>query len=369
MKIDFLIVDNLYQSTVHFSREFSRALKKRGVKTRCFRIGKNNFYRILPILFQDPPDFTCSFSDITIGEGVPLGDQWNIPHISFLIDPAIYFLHQLRGSHSWVTCVDRDDCAFIKQLGFSRVAFLPHGASKVNDIVEERPLDLIFFGTCIDYLAIEEQWKVQLTMREQRLLKEAADLVLSNNTVSCLKALSEAGLNTNTLFFHQQLDSYIRGKDRIELLKSMEGLGLHVWGKGPWKKYLKRTQIHKPVRYSTLFTILEKAKILLNSSPRFKNGSHERIFQSLAHETLVVTGENPYIKESFCDGDSILTYPHGEWITARQKVEDVLNDQSYRQLAQKGKAIVDAFHTWDQRADSLLHFLKTNAIPKAEVSI
>ena len=93
MHIDFLVGDNLYDSTLYFSKEFCKALEKCGAKTRLFPIADGGFFSACEAIMHQRPDFTCSFSDITVGPGMPLGDQWQIPHLSMLVDPAIYYLH------------------------------------------------------------------------------------------------------------------------------------------------------------------------------------------------------------------------------------------------------------------------------------
>src|SRR5262249_1229 len=140
MKIDFLVGNNPYGTTVHFSKGLSEALRRLGVSTRLFWVDDGLFFQAFYDIMADPPDFTCSFSDISL-EKKPLGDLWQIPHLSFLVDPPIYFLHQLLGDYGWVSCVDEHDVAFVKGLGFQRSFFLPHAADRnvLTSVEKERP--------------------------------------------------------------------------------------------------------------------------------------------------------------------------------------------------------------------------------------
>ena len=94
---------------------------------------------------------------------------------------------------------------------------------------------------------------------------------------------------------------------------------------------------------------MKKAKVVLNSSPRFKRGSHERILYALMCGCCVLTGESTFINESFIDQKHLLTYRYGQW---ENKLLDFL--PRWEEIAAEGQAEVLAAHTWDARAETLL---------------
>lgn len=352
--IAFLIGDNPYRSTLHFTHKFKEALIEEGAHVECYDLSKGEFYKVL----QNPPDLTCSFSDITVGDGMPLGDQWQIPHLSLLIDPAIYYLHQLKGTYSLVTCVDEKECEWIEKIPFPRVCFLPHGVEKdLVDNKEERIYDIAFFGTCTDYEQVRRNWKERFSWHTIKQLEEAAERVLSLENVSLFQALIEAGCDENLPMLHHELDLYISGKDRIELLRALKHHPLHIWGDGPWEKHLPSAHIYPSQPFDQVLPLLQKTRLLLNSSPRFKQGSHERIFYGLTSGALVLTGENPYINRHFTN-DHLLTYRHGHWEECVDCVNTILSDESLRAtIAKQGREQVLSGHTWNHRARTLLDFL------------
>lgn len=358
MNIDFLIADNPYQSTLHFSKKFGEALQRKGVQVRWFDISEGRFYQAFYQILKAPPDFTASFSDIRIGEGLPLGDQWQIPHISFFIDPAIYFLHQLKGRFSFVTSIDQEDTAFIKQ-SMPRVCFLPHAVEKeLRDLDQKRIYDVVLLGTCVDIENVRAQWKETFSPSIIRILEEAAERVLSPEGISSLRALIEAGVEKDLVRLHHELDLYIGGKDRMDLVNSLESMDLHIWGEGPWEKVAPKAIFHGPVSFQESLEVMQRAKLLLNSSPRFKNGSHERLFYGLASGALVVTGNNSFIKGSFTDEKDILTYEYGSCKESVPKIAKMLaNDDERQACVERGKRIVAASHTWENRAETLLTWL------------
>lgn len=222
MKIDFLLADNRYGSTRHFAKGFCAALERAGVEVRKHWIDDGQFYHAYSTITQDPPDCTCSFADLTFGTQ-SLGNSWQIPHFSYLIDPAIYFLHHFQGDYSWVSCVDQGDVDFVKQGGFSKVQFLPHGVDRDLETSPfvERPYEVVFFGSCLD---TELDWSERFSKNECDLLHQASEAVLQT-PISTLDALVELGVSQEKLlFFHHEVDLYTRAKDRIALLQSSKGL-------------------------------------------------------------------------------------------------------------------------------------------------
>ena len=342
MKIDVLAAGNQYGTGTHFAKGLAAALERNGVTTRLFWVDDGHFFHALHAILNDPPDLTCSFADISLNKK-PLGDLWQIPHLSWLVDPPIYFLHQLQGTYSYAACVDAEDLAFITRLGFPRGHFLPHGADicHLTPINIERPYNAVFFGTCVDYEAIAAHWPVEI----RELLLVASARVLSPAGVTIAQALQELGVNSENLpHYHGEVDRYTRGKDRIELIRSLKDR-VHIWGEGPWGKYLPGYPIHPSVSFDQALDIMKQSRVVLNSAPRFKAGAHERIFHALLCGAAVYTGENRYLTAELPE---LLTYQFGTW--------DTPVFSNWDEVASAGQARVVASHTWDSRAATFLPF-------------
>jgi len=346
MKIDFLVADNQYDSTLTFAKGFVKALERQGVEARIIWAGEYQFSKALYEISANSPDLTCSFSDITGWDGQNLGELLQIPHLSILVDPVVYFLHQLKGEYSWVSCVDEEEAQLLKEeFAFERSFFLPHGVDRaLLDLPEkERLYDVVFFGTCVDLDVVEESWKELYPVRTQKLLKEVSERVLSPEGISTLKALIEAGVKEDEMVvMHSEVDLYTREKNRIELLRAVKGRSVDVWGDGPWEKYGLNAKIHPAIHFDQTVEIMRQSRVVLNSSPRFMHGSHERIFHALACGCQVVTGDNSFVRKHFKSSDGVWTYRYGEW-------EDFpdLPEQKVRR-----EAVLP--HTWDARATTLL---------------
>ncbi len=332
MKIDFLIADNPYDTTPYFAEGFIAALQKGGADVRSLKITPATFVDVCKKIQERKPTLTLSFSDITDGGGNSLGNCLQIPHFTYMLDPAIYFLYHLQGSYSYVSCVDQGDVEFVKNLGFERVSFLPHAVDgRVKCYFESPSYDAVFFGTCIDYEALKLPPN----------LMEAANRVLTSD-VSILQALIDLKTSDENLVpsFHL-VDHYTRGKERVELVSAMPSVS--IWGGGPWEKYASHASIYDPIEFNEAIDIMRQAKVVLNSSCRFKRGYHERIFYALLVGTPVITAENPLLKGF----EGVLTYKPGEWESAPDLLEKEFSIEA-------GQARVIDEHTWDSRAKELL---------------
>ena len=340
MRIDLLVGENQYDSTLYFSKKLSEALERQGVNTRLFWVADGNFHEAARAIMHEPPDLTCSFSDITVGDNQPIGDQWQIPHLSMLLDPAIYSLHQLKGEYSLISCVDEEDVAFVKELGFERAFFLPHGVDHDLSGYEERSYEAVFFGSCFDYEKINASWSPKI----RPLLEQAAERVLSPEGISTLRALLEAGVEKGLPTYHHEVDLYVRAKDRVELVRAFSSTPVHIWGSGPWKRLCPNAIVHRSIPFEKTIEKMKRAKLLLNSAPRFKHGSHERILYGLACGCSVLTGESSFITNHFHDEPSLYTYRYGHWQEISPKYSERKVNLNH--------------HSWDQRAKTLITFVK-----------
>jgi spore maturation protein CgeB len=103
---------------------------------------------------------------------------------------------------------------------------------------------------------------------------------------------------------------------------------------------------------------MKNAQIVLNSSPMFKTGAHERIFYGLGLGATVLTNETPWNQEHFSK-EELLTYPSGDPKLVYDKIADLLNHPNQlKEMAFKGQKKVLERHTWDIRAKQLLKLIE-----------
>lgn len=373
---------NLYESKRHFAQGLIAAFEKKGIETKVIDVQENllNAQGIASLVAFDP-QFTCSFNTfMPTRDNQYLWDIIKIPHLYIHLDPALYASHLTQSPYIAISCVDRFDCAALEGGDFRRTFFLPHAVENGISYAEgkERTFDCVFLGSCYDYESLKTIWKGDLTAEQVTVLDEAVEIVLSDNKTPIADALvaawEHASLDPRKVDFitlYKYIDYYSRGKDRVDLLRSFKDTKVHVFGevapdipscKKGWNHYLgnqKNIIIHPPVNFTEGIEIIKNSKVVLNSMPFFKNGSHERILYALGCGALPVTSDNLWVQEQFSVGNEVIAYQNRSLEGVEGQVKAILKDEPRRLSGvTAGKKKVLKNHTWDNRADTILNFLK-----------
>ena len=375
-KVCFVVTGNLHEILYHFTLKMHEAFLRAGIESRIITF--KNFYSPEEMLSiqKEKPDLTISFNYIVpTKEGEYISDFLHIPHLSIYLDPSIYVMPLAKSPYAIISCVDIFECNNLQQSGFSNLFFLPHGVEKELQYSprEARSLDIVFIGLCFDYETLREFGQKKYPSF-WHLIDEAIEITQSDKLKSFVQALEEtwklSKLNLTSielLDFAFFVDNYVRGLDRVELLRAINDVQVHVYGgikpgfyeprKG-WEYYLRgknNVTVHPPVSYGKSIEILKQSKVCLNSMPFFKNGSHERIFNGLACGCLVVSTENIYIRENFAEDEGIVFYQQKEWDKVNDMLAPYLKDENKRvEAVTKGQHKVLQNHTWDNRVQTIL---------------
>lgn len=377
-KVCLIVNYNLYESKRYFTQKLSEAMQRFDIETKIIdvREGALGADSVAAIKRFDP-DFTCSFNSLLpISEKKFLWDYLEIPHVSFLVDPAFYSTNLIDSPYSILTCVDRSDDAVIKSSGFQNVFFWPHAVEKELsfDESQERPFDVVFMGSCYDYESLRASWKQRNPESINKVLDSAIEEVFSNDRVALSEALAKAwgasgldpaGVDFPALYYY--LDNYTRGRDRVELIRSIKKTPVHIFGELStdnavgvlgWAQYLggqSNVKLHPSVPFHEMLDILKQSKITLNSMPFFRDGTHERIFAGLACGAFPVTSESQYLREQFQEGQELLFYQSKNKSNISDEIEHLLqNENKRKQGISSGRQKVMQNHTWDKRTEELI---------------
>lgn len=366
-----------YQVLHHFTKKFAEAFERAGIETKLMEAKHNDPKPFLEELFKFKPDVTFSFNGLLPDDkGNFFSDLIKIPHIAGLVDSPNRFLPLITSKYTIVACPDRFGCEFFKGINFQKTFFLPHAVSKeeAHPAEAERPYDVVMLATCLEYESIPKEWRKQYPPALCDTMEEAVEATLRDNHTSYVQAFVDAldkqlskgaAINPNSLSYpniFEEIESYIRAKDRVELVRNIKDAHVHVFGDGTgdstWEKYLKdkkNVTIHPSADFDQAIDIMKKAKIVLNSNPRFKNGAHERLFMGMNLGALVITNDSIFAREAFQDGKSIALYRYDQWNDLNEKINYFLTHEKERQaVVNNAKAIIEKNHTWDNRVQTVL---------------
>lgn len=392
MKICLIVCHNLYSSKRYFTDKLAEAFRRSGIEVKVIQwpSGPVPDY-VLDTIRREKPNFTASFN-----QPAPLKDKsyffenLKIPHLTLLLDPAIYEINLASSPYAIVSCVDRNDCQFFEAANFDRTFFLPHAVEReINyDPKVDRPYDVVFSGTCYDPDNLYAWWRAHHTPEVCKVIEEAIEIGLSDNKTSFMQAVMQSLLSNHispkdvdTLRIAYYVDFYMRGIERIELIRSIKDAHVHIFGAPSWReeqpiksweeyfKDQKNVTVHEAVDFSQSLEILKRSKICLNSMPMFKNGSHERLFTSLGCGALLLTTDNLFVRDHFVDKEDLLLFQFGNLGNVNEMVNYYIHhEESKNKLVESGRKKVLENHTWDNRAKQIIkniqpflkHFINEN---------
>lgn len=163
------------------------------------------------------------------------------------------------------------------------------------------------------------------------------------------------------------IDLYIRNYWRGAAVRALvnAGIPVHVVGKG-WEeledvKCHDNLICHPQTDSAECLGMLANAKISLNVMPWFKDGAHDRVFNSVLNGALCVTDRSGYLCGQLAEGEGVCYYDLKETERLPEIVKDLLqNEAAMQDIVAKGRPKVQNKHTWAKRAEQLSIWAEQN---------
>ncbi|MBS0655555.1 MAG: glycosyltransferase family 1 protein [Verrucomicrobia bacterium] len=363
----------------YFFQGMIDSFRRLGVDCRVVEGDNGSAIQLYREVIINQPDCTLCFNGFIPEEGENfLCDELEVPHIAFLLDPPTRFLTMLKSKHTIVTCMDRSFCAFynamqVPEVGQAGALFMPHAVSRDLHIRPdtERPIDVLFMATCYDFEGERKLWEKRYSSQVAAIMEKACEMTFQEPYTSFIEAFTRTlkaskGVDPKQLDWRSicyDIETYIKGYDRVKLIEAVQKVAhVHIYGSPQrecgWETYFPQNAynvtIHDGVSMEESGELMKRAKVVLNSCPTVKDGTHERIFMGLASGALVCTSENRYLQEQFKEGDGIIFFPFADRACCNEKIERYLKDEAARvEAVNRGFTIVQQNHTWDSRVKSL----------------
>jgi|694.fasta_scaffold21898_8 spore maturation protein CgeB len=374
--IGIFLGNNLYDTKRHFSTKLAEAFARHGIRATLFDCMRENPIKLFRSMRKtERPDFCCSFYVFIAGQTYLWNDfsrEFDIPFWQIWLDPPHKQAH-VMSKDLIVSCVDYFDLEYVQRLGYKKSFFWGHGVEQELAPAEsqDKPFDVVFMGTSYDPDGLEKAWS-KASQLEQKAIREAIELYFSHRDLPydqvAEKIIGGQEINRDNLFYF--LSSYTKGYDRLALIRAIKNVTVHVFGgacfrppnlvKG-WQAYFANSPnvlTHPAIPIKEALEVLKKSKICLNSSPFFKNGTHERLFLGAACNCLMLTTDTLWIQNHFKIGQELLVYEPLKWADVNEKINYYLAHESERkEMAQKGRNKVMQNHTWDHRVREFLEQL------------
>jgi len=251
--------------------------------------------------------------------------------------------------------------------------FLPLGGTEFNSgygyiPLEERPVDIIFTGNYVpphtfdrhitriddEYTAFYHSIIDALIADPSLGMEEAFEVYLKKEMGNISE--EELKLCMEKMIF---IDLYVRFYFRGLVVKTIidSGLKVHVFGKG-WDllecEHPENIMNGDGVDSYTCLEKISQAKISLNVMPWFKDGAHDRIFNSMLNGALCLSDGSIYLEEEFTDEDNIKFYSLSAADQLPEIIRSLLDDpKKMQRIIASGYQKAKQNHTWECRANAL----------------
>lgn len=104
----------------------------------------------------------------------------------------------------------------------------------------------------------------------------------------------------------------------------------------------------------TCLKMLAEAKISVNVMPWFKDGAHDRVFNSVLNGAVCVSDTSQYLCEELAEGEGVRYFSLRDVEKLPELVKDLLQNEGVMQdMIAKGRAKVLDLHTWARRAETV----------------
>ncbi len=300
-----------------------------------------------------------------------------IPSYNIVVDHPMYYHHFLEKvpSNYHHINIDKNHEAYMRRF-FPEIKngpFLPLAGTKLypkksNVPIACRKYDVTMVGnyctpstfdkyiTRIDdeYTAFYHGMIEDLFTHPDKTVEEVAETHL-------LEELSEVpeGELKKTMAALTFIDLYVRYTFRGRIVQKLvdAGIKVHVFGDGWELLECKRPEnllIMDSLNSEGCLKKLCQTKLSLNVMPWFKNGAHDRIFNSMLNGAVCLTDSSIYLDEILHDGKDCRLYTLADLERLPEIAKELLADPGRMQaIADSGYELAQKGHTWAHRAEVL----------------
>ena len=313
-------------------------------------------------------------SYLTDAKGVNFFEARGIPLINIVVDHPFYyhkFLPYLPEDYTQIY-IDREHGAYLERFfpEIKRGPFLPLAGTSLWGTDgppgwDERPIDVVFTG---NYTPLSH-FEPALTRINDEYTEfyygiiqdfiEHPHLGMGTGIIRHLERevedISEAGIK-EIMPDMIMIDLYVRNYFRGEVVKSLAEAGIPVTCYGAGWEHLECARPDMLIRGEPLSSLdclrqISRAKISLNVLPWFKEGAHDRVFNSMLNGAVCITDWSRYLEEELEAGEDLLFYELNEREALAEETRALLGDRErWEEISRRGFRTASERHTWAARA-------------------
>lgn len=370
------------ETLTYFSKEMAKEFEKKGYAVFFYDLNneKKDSRRLRKFIRTgETVMITFNFQGLEKEPGVYaeregyIWDEYRIPCYNIAADHPYYYHDRLQDlpERYYHISIDRLQEAYFKTYypEYESLGFLPLAGTKYTGQTEgERTVDVLLTGNytppsfCEPYInGINGEYAEFYRGIIQELIEKPHQTVEAVAKKHCERELGKVAYDDLRLVFHRMIfiDLYVRNYFRGEVVKTLveAGIPVDVIGKG-WEELecggKEKLRIHPQTDSETCLKELGKAKLSINVMPWFKDGAHDRVFNSILNGAFCLSDTSRYLCGELEEGEGVSYYDLKHLEKLPGKVTELLQKkEQLQELVAKGEKKVLETHTWKQRAETL----------------
>ena len=329
--------------------------------------------------------FNNTFYGMTLPSGVNVCEQLQIPCVNILVDHPYWYPDILRKTPSTgiILCVDRGHMDYVNRFypEIEITGFLPHGGTPMSGKpkpIRERTVKVLYAGSLYaEYAKKQKPDFTQWDFPAEKVCETAIQKLLQSPWLTIEAALEDTLADFQIPISDAELKSFMSSCGYIERVVSSHyrektiaavaraGIPLELYGDG-WSEcgFVKLPNVRYGGRIAPeeVLRKMEDTKIVLNTMPWFRDGSHERVFNGMLRGAVVCSETSIYLKEELPPDVWVpyeLTAGGAEHSAVTidnlpERIQALLQDtDACQEIADRGYALAKEKHTWQARAMEL----------------
>lgn len=340
----------------------------------------------LSLLYQSMQDgpitamlaFNSPFFGMELPSGENVWETLGIPCINILVDHP-YWYHDIlvrTPSTGIILCIDRNHMNYVNRFypHIPSNGFLPHGGTAACSNprpVSVRKIDVLYAGSLYtDYITSQRPDFTAWDFPAEQICEQTIQELLSRPERTIESTLEKQLRLAGVILPDEKLREFISSCVYIERTVSSHyreqivgsvakaGISLTLYGNG-WDRcdWIGLPNVHYGGRIAPdeILHKMEDSKLVLNTMPWFKDGSHERVFNAMLSGAVAVSESSPYLEEAL-PADTWMSYalsPDSLHILPRRILELLSDEDRLQAIASAGYHLAVSAHTWKARAREL----------------
>ena len=364
-----------YQSSSFFANQMADAFEDLGFDVQVCEFDEHDdldavFQPLYGQKYRLLLDFNSTITRMVEEDGTPVLDKLDGPFFDYILDHPLFHYNCLNADLKNLNGIFLDEAqeAYVKRYypRVKKTLTMPLGATEAVTGGKKTETDTVLFMGTYDrpdkiYEMVELSPELLRSYMKERiedpirpmeeafrqLLKAHGEKLSDDKFALFMNAMYSVDAYIRAYFRKAAVDELVRAKIPVRLV-----------GEG-WEKYESCNEAYvtreKAVVFGLSFEKIAHADVLLNVSPFFNHGAHDRIFAGMANHCAVLTDQNPYLKRILKDGEQVCMYSLKDIRTLSDYAAELLTNHALcRNIQNNAYVEFKQKYTWEEKAKQLL---------------